>query len=151
MRWLFGHFKEAAYGFQQFAFFIILVPYTGGILIGRFKQAEKKKAAKAALIVSSVLSLSLLAFFKYADFAIGTVSSLSGAGIAMLNIALPIGISFYTFQTISYTIDVYRGEAAVQKNLISFGTYSSMFTVCFSSCWVGIYLCLTIWDEGWNF
>lgn len=105
----------------------ILVSYTGGILIDRFKQAEKKKAAKAALIVSSVLSLSLLAFFKYANFAIGTVSSLSGVGIAVLNIALPIGISFYTFQTISYTIDVYRGEAAVQKNLISFGTYVAMF------------------------
>lgn len=105
----------------------ILVSYTGGILIDRFKQAEKKKAAKAALIVSSVLSLSLLAFFKYANFAIGTVSSLSGVGIAVLNIALPIGISFYTFQTISYTIDVYRGEAAVQKNLISFGTYVVMF------------------------
>lgn len=105
----------------------ILISYTGGILVDRFKRAEKKKAAKAALIVSSVLSLSLLAFFKYADFVIQTISGLSGVGISMLNIALPIGISFYTFQTISYTIDVYRGEAAVQRNLISFGTYVAMF------------------------
>jgi len=71
--------------------------------------------------------LSLLGFFKYADFLIGTVDSLTGAGINLLKIALPIGISFYTFQTMSYTIDVYRGEAKVQKNLISFGAYVTMF------------------------
>lgn len=75
----------------------ILISYTGGILVDRFKRAEKKKAAKAALIVSSVLSLSLLAFFKYADFVIQTISGLSGVGISMLNIALPIGISFGTY------------------------------------------------------
>lgn len=105
----------------------ILISYTGGILVDRFKQAGKTKAAKAALIMSCVLNLSLLAFFKYADFAVETVNSLTGAGISMLHIALPIGISFYTFQTLSYTIDIYRGEAAVQKNLISFGTYVTMF------------------------
>ena len=105
----------------------ILVSYTGGILVDRFKRAEKMKAAKAALIISSVVSLSLLAFFKYADFAIETVNSLIGAGMATLRLALPIGISFYTFQTMSYTIDVYRGDAAVQKNLISFGAYVTMF------------------------
>lgn len=71
--------------------------------------------------------MSLLGFFKYADFLIGTVDSLTGAGINLLKIALPIGISFYTFQTMSYTIDVYRGEAKVQKNLISFGAYVTMF------------------------
>lgn len=75
----------------------ILISYTGGILVDRFKRAEKKKAAKATLIVSSVLSLSLLAFFKYADFVIQTISGLSGVGISMLNIALPIGISFGTY------------------------------------------------------
>ncbi len=105
----------------------ILISYMGGILVDRFKQTEKMKAATATLIISSVASLSLLAFFKYAGFAIETVNSLTGAGIAMLNIALPIGISFYTFQTLSYIIDVYRGDAAVQKNLISFGAYVTMF------------------------
>lgn len=105
----------------------ILISYTGGILVDWFKQIEKMKAAKATLIISCVASLSLLAFCKYAGFAVETVNSLTGAGIAMLNIALPIGISFYTFQTLSYTIDVYRGEAAVQKNLISFGAYVTMF------------------------
>lgn len=105
----------------------ILVSYTGGILVDRFKTQGKQKAARAALIGSSAVSLSLLGFFKYADFVIGTVNTLTGAGIDLLKIALPIGISFYTFQTMSYTIDVYRGEAKVQKNLISFGAYVTMF------------------------
>lgn len=105
----------------------ILISYMGGIFVDRFKKIEKMKAAKWALIISSVASLSLLTFFKYAGFAVETVNSLTGAGIAMLNIALPIGISFYTFQTLSYIIDVYRGDAAVQKNLISFGAYVTMF------------------------
>lgn len=105
----------------------ILVSYTGGIVVDRMKRQEKERGAKAALIVSSVISLSLLGFFKYADFAISTVNSISGAGMDLLRITLPIGISFYTFQTMSYTIDVYRGEAAVQRNIISFGTYVTMF------------------------
>ena len=105
----------------------IVVSYIGGVLVDRFKQAEKMKAAKAELIISSAINLSLLAFFKYADFAIETVNSLTGTRIAGLQLALPIGISFYTFQTVSYIMDVYRGEAAVQKNPISFGTYVTMF------------------------
>ena len=105
----------------------ILVSYTGGILVDRFKRTEKMKVAKVALVISSVVSLSLLAFFKYADFAIETVNTLTGAGIDTLHLALPIGISFYTFQTMSYTIDVYRGDATAQKNLISFGAYVTMF------------------------
>lgn len=105
----------------------ILISYTGGILIDCFTKMGKRKAAGITMIISCIVSLSMLAFFKYADFVIETANNLTGAGIAMLQIALPIGISFYTFQTISYIIDVYRGEAAVQKNLISFGAYVSMF------------------------
>ncbi|HIR14407.1 MAG TPA: MBOAT family protein, partial [Candidatus Choladousia intestinavium] len=105
----------------------ILISYLGGIFVDRFKQAGEMGRAKAALAVSCVLSLSLLGFFKYADFAIETVNTLTGAGIALLQVALPIGISFYTFQTMSYTIDVYRGEARVQKNFVSFGAYVTMF------------------------
>lgn len=105
----------------------ILVSYTGGIVVDRMKQQGRMRAAKTALMISSVISLSLLGFFKYADFVIGTVNGITGAGIDLLKIALPIGISFYTFQTMSYTIDVYRGEAHVQKNLISFGAYVVMF------------------------
>lgn len=105
----------------------ILVSYTGGIIVDSQKQRGNHGAAKTALIISSAVSLSLLGFFKYADFAIGTVNALTGMDFGLLHLALPIGISFYTFQTMSYTIDVYRGEAQVQKNLISFGAYVTMF------------------------
>ena len=105
----------------------ILVSFTGGIAVDRRKRLGDERGAKISLIVSSVISLTLLGFFKYADFAVGTVNSITGADIGLLHLALPIGISFYTFQTMSYTIDVYRGEARVQKNLISFGAYVSMF------------------------
>ncbi|MDO4168300.1 MAG: MBOAT family O-acyltransferase [Lachnospiraceae bacterium] len=105
----------------------ILMSYTSGIFIDRFQKMGKRRTAKGILIASSMISLSFLAFFKYADFAIETVNHLSGIGIDALHIALPIGISFYTFQTLSYMIDVYRGEACVQKNLISFGAYVTMF------------------------
>ena len=105
----------------------ILVSYMGGIMVDQMKQKNREKGAKFALVASSVVSLSLLGFFKYADFAIDTANSLTGAGLDLLHVALPIGISFYTFQTMSYTIDVYRGEARVQKNLISFGAYVTMF------------------------
>ena len=107
--------------------FSILVSYLGGILVDRHLKNGRSGMAKAALIVSCTVSLSLLGFFKYANFLIDTVNSLTGAGLSLLSISLPIGISFYTFQTMSYTIDVYRGEAEVQKNLISFGAYVAMF------------------------
>ncbi len=105
----------------------ILISYTGGILIDRMKREGKERGARLSLAISLLLSLSLLLFFKYADFAIGTIDSLTGAGIAFLQLALPIGISFYTFQTMSYVIDLYRGDASVQKNLITYGTYVVMF------------------------
>jgi len=69
----------------------------------------------------------LLIVFKYTDFFIRSFNELTGSSVPLLGLALPIGISFYTFQTMSYTIDVYRGEAPVQNNLISFGAYVSMF------------------------
>ena len=69
----------------------------------------------------------MLGFFKYTDFLIGTVNTVTGAGIKPLNLALPIGISFYTFQTMSYSIDVYRGKVKAQKNLLDFGVFVSMF------------------------
>lgn len=105
----------------------ILISYAGGILIEWFLRKQKRKSARAVLIASCIAGLSLLAFFKYADFAVETVNSLTGAGLAVLQVALPVGISFYTFQILSYNIDVYRGEAAVQRNLISFGAYVTMF------------------------
>lgn len=105
----------------------ITVSYTGGILIDYLQHRGKIKAAKTVLIFSAAVSLSLLAFFKYADFAAEAVNRFSGTGLPLLHIALPAGISFYTFQAISYTIDVYRGQADVQRSPISFGTYVAMF------------------------
>ena len=95
-----------------------------GLAIGKCSQ---KKWKRFWLITSIVSSLALLGVFKYADFFIGSVNSVTGADIPLLKLALPIGISFYTFQCLSYTIDVYRGTAEVQKNIISFGAYVSLF------------------------
>ena len=104
--------------------FTILLFWVCGLAIGRAEEHGKKKFW---LLVSVVISVALLGLFKYADFFIGTFNSLTGLGIPMLRLALPVGISFYTFQCLSYTIDVYRGEVSSQKNIISFGAYVSMF------------------------
>jgi len=86
-----------------------------------------KKSAKVALVSSIVVNLLMLGFFKYTDFIIGTINSAFGTNIPLLGIALPIGISFFTFQTMSYTIDVYRGRAKLQRNFATFATYVSLF------------------------
>lgn len=90
-------------------------------------RSLKKQTKKLWLGVSVVLSLSFLAIFKYADFFIGSFNSLTGMRLPLLKLALPIGISFYTFQCLSYTIDVYRGNAQVQRNIINFGAYVALF------------------------
>lgn len=107
--------------------FSTVVDYTHGLLVDRFKKAGKQRYAKMVVISSMVINLALLGFFKYSDFLIGNVNSIFGATIPLLELALPIGISFYTFQTMSYTIDVYRGQAEVQRNIISFGAYVALF------------------------
>ncbi len=104
--------------------FSTIVDYTHGRLLGRFRD---KRAAKGILLSSVIINLFMLCFFKYTDFLIGSVNSLAGTAFPLLKLPLPIGISFYTFQTMSYTIDVYRGEAKVQKNLLDFGVYVTMF------------------------
>ena len=104
--------------------FTIILFWFCGLAIGK---AEEKGRKKVWLLVSVIISVALLGLFKYADFFIGTFNSLTGLGIPMLRLALPVGISFYTFQCLSYTIDVYRGEVPSQKNIISFGAYVSMF------------------------
>ena len=93
-------------------------------------QAERRqgtKGAKIALLVSVCVNIGLLAIFKYSDFLIHSVNGLTGWHIPAPGLALPIGISFYTFQTMSYTIDVYRGEARAQRNILSFGAYVALF------------------------
>lgn len=82
---------------------------------------------RGVLVLSVVGNLGILCFFKYTDFALETVNRLAGTQLGLLQLALPIGISFYTFQTMSYTIDVYRGETVAQHNIISFGMYVCLF------------------------
>jgi len=83
--------------------------------------------AKRHLIASLVFNLGLLGFFKYIDFFIGTINAIAGTAIPLTGVPLPIGISFFTFQTMSYTIDVYRGKAKAQKNLATFATFVCLF------------------------
>ena len=104
--------------------FSTVVDYVNGQLIERCRGSRK---AVFPLIASVVINLGLLGFFKYSDFLIQTVNTLAGTSLPLLELGLPIGISFYTFQTMSYTIDVYRGEAKVQKNILDFGVYVAMF------------------------
>ena len=82
--------------------FSTVFDYTNGRIIEHFQKTGHMKKAKAALVEDLVGNLAILGFFKYADFVIENINSLTGAGISLLRIALPIGISFYTFQSISY-------------------------------------------------
>ena len=107
--------------------FSIVFDYANGRLLEHFKNKNCPGKAKAALIDDLCGNLAILGFFKYTDFVIGSINSITGAGLSLLHIALPIGISFYTFQTMSYTIDVYRGEVAAQKNILTFATYVTLF------------------------
>ena len=104
--------------------FSTVLDYTCGRLVEKYRGTPKQKLG---LIISICGNLGLLFFFKYTDFFIGTVNSIFGSAIPQLDLPLPIGISFYTFQTMSYTIDVYRGDAKMQKNIISFGAYVALF------------------------
>lgn len=117
-----------AWGEPKYVFlmiFSILVNYIFGRLMD--KHRENKKRLKLMLVLSVVIDIGLLSVFKYTDFIITNVNAIFGANFDLLNIALPIGISFYTFQAMSYTIDVYRDDVRVQKNLIDFGMYITMF------------------------
>ncbi len=102
----------------------ILIGYGGGLLTG---HAKKKGTKRAFLTLSVVLLAGLLGYFKYADFFIANFNALTGLSVPLLRVTLPIGISFYTFQILSYVIDVYCGDTPAQKNLITFAAYVSMF------------------------
>lgn len=117
-----------AWGEPKYVFlmiFSILVNYIFGRLMD--KHRENKKRLKLMLVLSVVIDIGLLSVFKYTDFIITNINAIFGSSFDLLNIALPIGISFYTFQAMSYTIDVYRNDVRVQKNLIDFGMYITMF------------------------
>ena len=110
--------------FLPFLIFGILVGYFAGRVIDRHYA---RPMATVALIVSVTVSLGLLGFFKYADFVVDTVNNVFALNIALPHPTLPLGISFFTFQIISYIIDVYRGHTRVQKSLMNFTAYVSMF------------------------
>ena len=107
--------------------FSTVVDYTCGKRVHFYKKKNHISKAKLWLGLSIFTNLGLLAFFKYSDFLIANVNNLFNTTIPLLGLALPIGISFYTFQTMSYTIDVFRGETKVQNSIISFGTYVTLF------------------------
>ncbi len=116
-----------AWGEPRYVFLMIatvLFNYIIGILI---EKTRGKWLSKFFVTLSVVCSLAILGYFKYADFFIENFNTLTGFSIPLLRIALPIGISFYTFQILSYTVDVYRGNVAAQKNPITLGAYIALF------------------------
>ncbi len=109
----------------------ILVNYVLALVCAVCREKGKTGGAKAAVIGSIVFSIGMLAFFKYSNFFLlnvnGTIGKLAGFSVPLLEIALPLGISFYTFQTLSYTLDVYRGQVKPQRNLLHLATYVCLF------------------------
>ena len=125
-------FSLLFYGWGEPKYILIMLfstvfDYCNGLAIGHFRAVGKPGGAKAVLIVSVVGNLGILGFFKYTDFAITNLNGLLGTAIPTLGLLLPIGISFYTFQTMSYTIDVYRGVVPPQRNIIDFSAYVTLF------------------------
>ena len=106
-------------------FLSIFIDYTHGLLVEKYR--ERDRLARWFVGQSVVFNLLLLGFFKYWDFLAANLSLLPGASVPRLGLPLPLGISFFTFQTMSYTIDVYRRDAPVQRNIIDFGAYVTLF------------------------
>ena len=113
---------EPKYVFLMIA--TVLLGYVFGLLIERYRE---KPISKVFLTLSVLSSLAALGYFKYADFFITNFNAVTGLSIPLLRLALPIGISFYTFQILSYSVDVYRGETKAQKNPINLAAYVALF------------------------
>lgn len=116
-----------AWGEPKYVFLMIIsiiCGYICGLLIEKYKG---KTASKLALVASCIISLGMLGYFKYADFFITNFNAATGLSVPLLKLALPIGISFYTFQILSYTADVYRGNVPAQRNPINLAAYVTMF------------------------
>jgi len=120
------------YGWKRPAYILIMfasigIDYVHGILVEKAKEEGSDRRARRYVVQSVIFNLALLGFFKYWDF---IARSLGAAGLTfmpVLGLELPIGISFYTFQTMSYTVDVYRGDARAQRNIVNFGTFVTLF------------------------
>lgn len=106
-------------------FLSIAIDYTHGLLVEKYRDNDRK--ARWFVAESIIFNLLLLGFFKYWDFLVANLSLIPGITVPQLHIPLPIGISFFTFQTMSYTVDVYRKDAPVQKSIIKFGAFVTMF------------------------
>ena len=115
---LFYFYGEPIYVFLMIS--EILIAYFGALLIDKYKD-------KTILIILLIIHISLLFIFKYTDFILTNINNIFNANINLLKLALPIGISFYTFQIISYEVDVYKKKVSVQKNIINLATYVSLF------------------------
>lgn len=107
--------------------FSTVFDYCNGRVMDYLDQKGKPQYRKWVLVLSVVVNIGILCFFKYTDFLLENIRYLTGIRVSLLELALPIGISFYTFQTLSYTIDVYRRQVPVQKNIINFGMYVCLF------------------------
>ena len=121
------------YGYWRPAFCLVMAFSTAvSYLAGRgFLVAKARRTRRLLLILPITIDLSLLGFFKYADFALGTINGLvleRDKALPLLHIVLPIGISFYTFHTISYIVDAYRGAITPTRNFLEFATYVSLFS-----------------------
>lgn len=103
------------------------IDYTHGLLVERCRARGSDRRARLAVASSVAFNLGLLGFFKYWDFLAGSLRAVGLGFIPVLGVHLPIGISFYTFQTMSYTIDVYRGDARAQRSILNFGTFVTLF------------------------
>lgn len=107
-------------------FLSILIDYFHGWMVDKYRSDDRK--ARRFVVSSMVFNLALLFFFKYYDFMAGSLRAIPCLSwLPALNVPLPIGISFYTFQTMSYTVDVYRGDARVQRNIVNFGVFVTLF------------------------
>ncbi|MEG1132127.1 MAG: MBOAT family O-acyltransferase [Romboutsia sp.] len=107
--------------------FSTVVDYIHGLKVEKFIELGKRKKALRVVVSSAIINLFVLCFFKYSDFLIENINNIFNLDIGLLNLPLPIGISFYTFQTMSYTIDIYRGDAKAQKSILDFGAYVALF------------------------
>ncbi|MBQ3054693.1 MAG: MBOAT family protein [Oscillospiraceae bacterium] len=116
-----------AWGEPKYVVLMIASVFQGYVFARLMEKTERRAVKKLFLILSLAVSLGLLGYFKYAGFFLESFASLTGLSVPVLKIALPIGISFYTFQILSYVVDVYRGDVPAQKNILSLGAYISMF------------------------
>lgn len=127
---LFASLFFYAWGEPKFVLVMLLsivANYIFALLVDRFKKKENKTLCRALIALTVVANLSILFIYKYLNFTAGIIENITGAHFGIAKIALPIGISFFTFQAMSYVLDVYRDKGAVQKNIINVGLYISFF------------------------